>query len=209
VNGEPNWRGVQLDETAFPIMLAWQLHESGALQLFDPYPMVLKAAGFLIEHGPVTPQERWEENSGYSPSTLAALISALVCAGEFAKLKNHGSTARYFLDYADFIESNLDTWTVTTEGVRPIRADTQRNYHFAINRHFNDWLDKPIALITEDLAEQRHHELTVSPNRLGTSGHGRANNALNNKTSRVFFKEFYGIPSCHRRRHQQELIFDV
>ena len=59
-----------------------------------------------------------------------------------------------------------------------IRKDTQRNYHYAINRHLNDWLDMPIASITKDMVEQRHQELTVSPNRLGTSGHGRANNAL-------------------------------
>src|ERR1700678_4231061 len=29
--------------------------------------------------------------------------------------------------------------------IKPIRKDTQRNYHFAINRHFNDWLDMPIT----------------------------------------------------------------
>jgi hypothetical protein len=61
---------------------------------------------------------------------------------------------------------------------KPLRKATQRNYHFAINRHFNDWLDLPIASITKDMVEQRHHELTVSPNRLGPSGHGRENNAL-------------------------------
>ena len=77
--------GTQLDETAFPILLAWRLHQAKALQDFDPYPMVLKAAGYLIDHGPVTPQERWEENSGYSPSTLAAHIAALICAAAFAR----------------------------------------------------------------------------------------------------------------------------
>jgi hypothetical protein len=63
--------------------------------------------------------------------------------------------------------------------VKSIREATQRNYHFAINRHFNDWLDLPITAITKDMVEQRHRELTTSPNRLGTPGHGRANNALN------------------------------
>ena len=76
INGEPFWRGIQLDETAFPVMLAWRLHQAKALQDFDPYPMVLKAASYLIQNGPATPQERWEENSGYSPSTLAAHIAA-------------------------------------------------------------------------------------------------------------------------------------
>lgn len=116
INGEPYWRGTQLDETAFPILLAWRLHRAHALQDFDPYPMVLKAAGYLIENGPVTPQERWEENSGYSPSTLAAHIAALICAGAFARERGDLMTAQYLEEYADFLESHIDSWTVTTEG---------------------------------------------------------------------------------------------
>jgi hypothetical protein len=71
--------------------------------------------------------------------------------------------------------------------IRPIREHTQRNYYFAINRHFNDWLDKPITSITKDMVEQRHHDQTVSPNRLGTSGHGRANNALKKLSALINF----------------------
>ena len=56
--------------------------------------MVLKAAGYLIHHGPVTPQERWEENSGYSPSTLAAHIAALICAAAFASERGQLATRR-------------------------------------------------------------------------------------------------------------------
>jgi glucoamylase len=123
INGEPYWRGTQLDETAFPILFAWRLHEAKALQDFDPYPVVLKAAGYLIHHGPVTPQERWEENSGYSPSTLAAQIAALICAAAFARERGHQATARYLEEYADFLDAHLEPWTVTTDGslVRDIR----------------------------------------------------------------------------------------
>ncbi|MGH7138504.1 MAG: glycoside hydrolase family 15 protein [Pirellulales bacterium] len=116
INGGPHWRGIQLDEVALPVLLAWRLHQAQALRDFDPYPMVLKAAGYLIHHGPVTPQERWEENSGYSPSTLAAHIAALICAAAFARQREQTSTARYLEDYADFLESHIDRWTVTTEG---------------------------------------------------------------------------------------------
>ena len=66
--------GIQLDEVAFPILLAWQLERQGTLQDFDPYPMVLRAAAYLVSNGPVTQQERWEEVSGYSPSTLASKL---------------------------------------------------------------------------------------------------------------------------------------
>jgi glucoamylase len=116
INGEPYWRGTQLDETAFPILLAWRLKQANALQEFDPYSIVLKAAGYLIENGPVTPQERWEENSGYSPSTLAVHIAALICAAAFAREKGQLTTAQYLEEYADFLESHVESWTVTTEG---------------------------------------------------------------------------------------------
>ena len=116
INGEPYWRGTQLDETAFPILFAWRLHAAKALQDFDPYPVVLKAAGYLIHHGPITPQERWEENSGYSPSTLAAQIAALICAAAFARERGHQATANYLEEYADFLDAHLEPWTVTTDG---------------------------------------------------------------------------------------------
>ena len=116
IDGEPFWRGVQLDEVAFPIMLAWRLQELGALEDFDPYPMILKAAGYIIAQGPATPQERWEECSGYSPSTLAASISALICAAHFVRLRKDEKTAKFLEDSADFLESHVEQWTVTTQG---------------------------------------------------------------------------------------------
>ena len=116
INGKPYWSGVQLDEVAFPILLAWKLHELEALELFDPYPMVKAAAGYLIHNGPATPQERWEENSGYSPSTLAAHISALVCASDFAKDREELDLSSYFIQYADFLQQHLFCWCVTQHG---------------------------------------------------------------------------------------------
>ena len=83
INGTPYWGGIQLDEVAFPILLAWRLRQEDALQNFDPYELVKRAACYLVRHGPVTKQERWEDSSGYSPSTLAACIAALICAGCF------------------------------------------------------------------------------------------------------------------------------
>ncbi|MGH7877881.1 MAG: glycoside hydrolase family 15 protein [Candidatus Binataceae bacterium] len=117
VNGDPYWTGIQLDEVAFPIMLAWRLHKAGALADFDPYPMVKAAAAFLVERGCVTPQERWEENSGYSPSTLASNIAALVCAAAFAREHGDLVLAGFLADFADFIEAHVEAWTVTHHGV--------------------------------------------------------------------------------------------
>lgn len=116
INGDAYWHGVQLDEVAFPIMLAWHLRRAEALEDFDPYPMVMRAAGYLIHNGPATAQERWEENSGYSPSTLAANVAALICAASFARAHGDEATARYLEEYADFLESHIERWTVTTQG---------------------------------------------------------------------------------------------
>jgi glucoamylase len=116
INGEPYWRGVQLDEVAFPILLAWKLRQGAALEDFDPYAMVLRAAGYLIRHGPSTPQERWEENAGYSPSTLASNIAALTCAAAFARERGDEATAAFLQQHADFLEQHVEAWTVTTDG---------------------------------------------------------------------------------------------
>ncbi len=117
INGEPYWRGIQLDEVAFPILLAWRLRRDEGLGEFDPYPMVLRAASYLIRHGPATQQERWEEAGGYSPSTLASNIAALICAACFARERGDNPTARFLEEYADFLECHIEAWTVTTKGV--------------------------------------------------------------------------------------------
>ncbi|CAL8478969.1 glycoside hydrolase family 15 protein [Caballeronia sp. S22] len=113
INGDP-WLpdAKQLDEYSFPIILAYHLHEADLLQQFDPSGMVLAAAGALIANGPMTAQERWEEQEGYSPSTLAANIAALLCAAKWAD----AATAQFLLEYADFLESHLETWCVASVG---------------------------------------------------------------------------------------------
>ena len=127
ITGQPHWPGLQLDEYSFPILLAYRLQVAAALGNFDPRPLVLGAAGAIINGGPATPQERWEENGGYSPSTLAANIAALVCAAFFAAQDPvDAAVARFLLEYADFLESHVETWTVTTQG--HLLAGVPRHY---------------------------------------------------------------------------------
>ena len=116
VDGGAYWRGIQLDEVAFPILLAWQIKRQNALQDFDPYPMIARAAAYLVRHGPVTQQERWEEVSGYSPSTLASNIAALICAACLFRERRDEATATFLEEYADFLNSHVESWTVTTQG---------------------------------------------------------------------------------------------
>lgn len=117
INGEAYWSTVQLDEVAAPILLAWRLKCEGAsLGLFDPSVMIFRATSYLIKQGPITAQDRWEENAGYSPSTLATVIAGLVCASEFAKHRNEPTTCDFILHYADWLAAHIEEWTVTTQG---------------------------------------------------------------------------------------------
>jgi glucoamylase len=108
---------VQLDEIAAPILLAWRLRREGVpLGRFNPYVMILRAAAYLIRQGPVTAQDRWEENAGYSPSTLAMVIAGLVCAAEFAAQHGETGPAEFIVQYADWLAAHVEDWTVTTAG---------------------------------------------------------------------------------------------
>jgi glucoamylase len=83
---------------------------------FLPFEMVRRACGLLIREGPITAQDRWEEARGFSPSTLAVHIAALICGAEFFDDRSEHATAEFIRDYADFLESHIEPWTVTTEG---------------------------------------------------------------------------------------------
>ena len=116
LDGRPYFRAIQLDEVAFPVLLAWRICEVNALCHFDPYSMVMSAVRYMMLHGPATEQERWEEAAGYSPSTLASNIAALFCASLFAHRNGDEATAQFIQEYADFLESHVEAWTVTTQG---------------------------------------------------------------------------------------------
>jgi glucoamylase len=116
VDGDTYWSGIQLDEVAFPILLAWRLRCEKCLSDFDPLYMIRKAAAYLIRNGPVTQQERWEEASGYSPSTLASNIAALVCASVFIREAGDDAAAAFIEEHADYLESHIEDWTLTTTG---------------------------------------------------------------------------------------------
>ena len=118
LDGSPYWSGIQMDETAFPILLVDLAYREKALKSDDItrlWPMVKKAAGFLVKNGPVTPQDRWEEDPGYSPFTLAAEISALLAAADIADLNKEPQIATFLRETADTWNSNIEHWTYATD----------------------------------------------------------------------------------------------
>ena len=73
---------VQLDEVAFPLLLAGKLAELGVPLPDGTDNAIIKAAGYLARNGPVSGQDvdRWEENPGASPFTIGLEIVAMLVA---------------------------------------------------------------------------------------------------------------------------------
>ena len=119
LDGRSYWSGVQMDETAFPILLFDLLRRENAPglgKLERWWPMVKSAAGYIVRNGPVTQQDRWEEDAGYSPFTLAVEIAALLAAAEIAELAGHGDAAATMRDVADAWNDNIERWTYAVGG---------------------------------------------------------------------------------------------
>ncbi len=126
ISGEPYWTGLQLDELSFPILLAWKLLKEHLLFNFDPFHLAASAMSFLIIKGPITAQDRWEEVSGFSPSTLAVNIAALICAAQIFRSKGQNEAAQFVEEHADYLRSHIEEWTVTDNG----------KIHPNVSRHF-------------------------------------------------------------------------
>ena len=110
VDGRTIGGGLQMDQVAFPLILAYQLKRNDR-QTWRKH--IKPAADFIISNGPRTQQERWEEKGGYSPSTIAAEIAALACAADIASVNGDRVSADNYLKTADEWARNVDRWTVT------------------------------------------------------------------------------------------------
>ena len=116
LNGEvaPDTGGLQLDETSYPILMAWQSGLAGDRSLYRNH--VIPAADFLVAHGPSDGVERWEEQSGFSPSTIAAEIAGLTAASRIAAVNGDRLRSRLYQAVADDFARNIKLWTVTDTG---------------------------------------------------------------------------------------------
>lgn len=112
LGGKPYWPGVQLDEAAFPILLAANLAERGALGGIEVAEMIRRAVGFIVRTGPASQQDRWEEDAGINTFTLAVCIAALVEGARWL-----GPVARDFvLALADYWNAHVEAWTSVSDG---------------------------------------------------------------------------------------------
>jgi glucoamylase len=120
VDGTPIFHSLQLDEVSDPIILAYQLGRKDAgtwSRHIKPAADFLLGFAPLSEHpAPYTLQERWEEQSGYSPACIASEVAALVCAADIARVNGDKASAKRYLATADSWRSQIEKWTVTSNG---------------------------------------------------------------------------------------------
>jgi len=107
LGGKPYWRGIQLDETALPVVLAAFVAERGALKGTEVADMIQRALAFIVRNGPSSDQDRWEESAGLNTFTLAACIAALVAGAPYLP----ADARELALNFADYWNSRLEDWT--------------------------------------------------------------------------------------------------
>ncbi len=113
LDGSPYWDGIQMDETALPILLVDMAYREKVLDeasVSQFWPMVRNAVGYLARNGPVSPQDRWEEDPGYSPFTVGAEIAALLTAADLADLNHEAGIATYLREIADVWNTSIERW---------------------------------------------------------------------------------------------------
>jgi len=131
LDGEPYWAGDQMDECAFPILLADMVRRGGHLkkELASAYlPMIIAAAGYILMNGPVTGEDRWEEDGGYSPFTLAVVISALLAAADFLETDGDTAAATHLRETADCWNEQIENWTLASNDELGLSANVKQYY---------------------------------------------------------------------------------
>ncbi len=134
LDGTPYWNGIQMDETALPIMLVDLARREQALDQGEQerlWPMAKRAASFILRNGPVTQQDRWEEDPGYSPFTLASEIAALLCAADLADLNREPEAAAFLRETADLWNDSIERW-IYVQGTDLAKQAGVRGYYVRI-----------------------------------------------------------------------------
>jgi glucoamylase len=135
LEGVSYWNGVQMDQVALAILLVGSSSHQNFLdkeRMLRYWPVVRKAIIYLIKNGPATEQDRWEEESGLTPFTLAAEIAALLAGAALAEANHENEIARYCRETADYWNSNIERWLYVTE--TDISKETGvEGYYFRIN----------------------------------------------------------------------------
>ncbi|HXD76247.1 MAG TPA: glucan 1,4-alpha-glucosidase [Puia sp.] len=166
LDGTPYWNGIQMDETALPILLTELAFREKALNkaaIVQFWPMVKNAAGYLVRNGPVSPQDRWEEDPGYTPFTVAAQIAALLAAADLADMNNEKAVGAYLREIADVWNGSIERWMYISDsdwsrkyGVKGYYIRISTEGQTAGTGHFRDKIDVRNVPAAKETMPARH-----------------------------------------------------
>jgi glucoamylase len=88
-------------------MLAAKLDDLGSPPSGTTKTMIARAVGYLVQNGPLTPEDRWEQDKGGSPFTIGVIVAALVAGAKYLD----SASAGYALALADNWNERLEEWT--------------------------------------------------------------------------------------------------
>jgi glucoamylase len=162
--GSSYWQGHQKDQAALPILLLAKCYE---YQVFDAermaryWPMVKRAIHYLLMTGPYTEQDRWEEERGFSPFTLAAVIAGLLAGADIAELNKHPELAGYCRETADSWNNSVEDWTFV--------SDTALARKYGVHGYYiriNPYRDIPAAELQDRNIDLKNHSGNSGTTRL-------------------------------------------
>ena len=145
VDGREKWTTEQLDQVSLPIVLAWWLGRTGTAD----WAHVQRAADYVVREGPSSDNERWENQSGWSPNTIATEIAGLICAADIARKNGAPAKAAEYEALADEWQRSVERWTATTKGPyspKPyyLRVTKDANPDDGSTYNLGDNFDRPV-----------------------------------------------------------------
>ncbi len=156
LEGTPHWKGIQMDQTALPIVLLDKCNTHNAIdeaRMSRYWPVIKKAIKYLINNGPYTEEDRWEEEKGYTPFTLAAEVTALLVGADLAEQNNEKDLANYCRETADYWNDNIEDWTYVT-GTSLAKKYNVDGYYIRINPYY----DIPAQELGDKTIDLKNHK---------------------------------------------------
>jgi glucoamylase len=175
LDGTKNWTSRQMDETAFPILLADALRRAGELQGHNPWPLIRNAAGYIVRGGPATQEDRWEALAGYATFTMAVEIAALLAAADFADRNDEPQLAAFLRETADSWNEAVDelTYAAGTDLAQQYEVDGYYLRITPLEAIHGKPLDSLTIKLTNDRKDQQHRAVNVvSPDSLALVRYG-------------------------------------
>jgi len=154
LDGRPCLPSLQMDQVALPLLLLENCFQRGLVdkKRYERYfPRVQKAVGFLLRHGPYTWQDRWEQQAGLSPFTLAVQIAALLAAASILEHFDEKELAVYCRSTADHWNEHIEHWTYV-RGTKTAVKHGVDGYYMRVNPWF-----APAQDVRREVIRIKHH----------------------------------------------------